>query len=242
MNGRVDGLLMMSPYIGGESLEDALPSGLPTVLMNTHEPAGIGAAFVVDDFRGARAMTTHLAAAGYQDIAQPRTRFQAWKSFGRTADVGNILIASGRQVSGHGARTTEIINHNAAPMPRSCVFMRTVGNPLGSASSRLSPPMYGDIISRPSTRPFIDRSASAASALLPCVQETSRCKPRVRAARSTRGSVQRNTPRGYPQQQPDGVGTAADQAARGSMWRVMQPARGAQHALRDVRGHRTGSC
>lgn len=80
MNGRVDGLLMMSPYIGGESLEDALPSGLPTVLMNTHEPAGIGAAFVVDDFGGARAMTTHLAAAGYQDIAHirgPANDFQA---------------------------------------------------------------------------------------------------------------------------------------------------------------------
>src|SRR3979411_919317 len=62
----------MSRYGGGGSLEDALPSGLPTVLMNTHEPAGIGAAFVVDDFGGARAMTTHLAAAGYQDIAHIR--------------------------------------------------------------------------------------------------------------------------------------------------------------------------
>ena len=72
MNGRVDGLLMMSPYIGGASLEDALPSGLPTVLMNTHEAAGIGAAFVVDDFGGARAMTAHLVAAGYQDIAHIR--------------------------------------------------------------------------------------------------------------------------------------------------------------------------
>ena len=72
MNGRVDGLLMMSPYIGGASLEDALPSGLPTVLMNTHEAAGIGAAFVVDDFGGARAMTAHLVAAGYQDIVHIR--------------------------------------------------------------------------------------------------------------------------------------------------------------------------
>src|SRR2546430_5856251 len=63
---------MMSPYIGGASLEDALPSGLPTVLMNTHESAGIAAAFVVDDFGGARAMTAHLVAAGYQDIAHIR--------------------------------------------------------------------------------------------------------------------------------------------------------------------------
>ena len=42
--------------------------------------AGIGAAFVVDDFGGARAMTTHLAAAGYQDIAHirgPANDFQA---------------------------------------------------------------------------------------------------------------------------------------------------------------------
>src|SRR4029077_17227597 len=79
-SGRGHGLLMMSPYIGGESLEDALPSGLPTVLMNTHEPAGIGAAFVVDDFGGARAMTTHLAPAGYNVIANirgPANDFQA---------------------------------------------------------------------------------------------------------------------------------------------------------------------
>src|SRR3984893_1938105 len=80
MNGRVGGLLMMSPYIGGGRLPDAVPSGLPTVLMNTHEPAGIGTAFVVDHFGGARAMTTHLVAAGYQDIAHirgPANDFQA---------------------------------------------------------------------------------------------------------------------------------------------------------------------
>src|SRR3984893_9618002 len=72
MNGRVDGLLMMSPYIGGGTLGDALPSGLPTVLMNTHEPAGIGAAFVADDFGGACAMTAHLVATGYRQIAHIR--------------------------------------------------------------------------------------------------------------------------------------------------------------------------
>jgi len=95
MNGRVDGLLMMSPYIGGASLEDALPSGLPTVLMNTHESAGIAAAFVVDDFGGARAMTAHLVAAGYQDIAHIRGPANDFQSLERVRGYRAGLGAGG---------------------------------------------------------------------------------------------------------------------------------------------------
>jgi LacI family transcriptional regulator len=72
MNGRVDGLLVMSPHIGADALGEALPAGLPTVLMNSRAPAGIRPAFVVDDFGGARAMTAHLAACGYHRIAHIR--------------------------------------------------------------------------------------------------------------------------------------------------------------------------
>ena len=98
MNGRVDGLLMMSPYIGGESLEDALPSGLPTVLMNTHEPAGIGAAFVVDDFGGARAMTAHLVATGYRQIAHIRGPANDFQSLERVRGYRAGLITGRAQV------------------------------------------------------------------------------------------------------------------------------------------------
>ena len=80
MNGRVDGLLMMSPHVGGGSLAEALPPGLPTVLMNTRAARGTRAAYLVDDFGGARAMTCHLASCGYRRIAHirgPRDNFEA---------------------------------------------------------------------------------------------------------------------------------------------------------------------
>src|SRR5207248_10275306 len=79
MNGRVDGLLMMSPHGGGGSRAEALPPGLPTVLMNTRASRGARAAYLVDDFGGARAMTCHLASCGYRRIAHirgPRDNFE----------------------------------------------------------------------------------------------------------------------------------------------------------------------
>src|SRR4030088_872323 len=51
--------------------------------MNTHEPAGIGTAFVVDDFGGARAITAHLVAAGYQDIVPIRAPANDFQSLER---------------------------------------------------------------------------------------------------------------------------------------------------------------
>jgi LacI family transcriptional regulator len=80
MNGRVDGLLMMSPHVEGGSLAETLPPELPTVLMNTRAARGARAAYLVDDFGGARAVTSHLAACGYRRIAHirgPRNNFEA---------------------------------------------------------------------------------------------------------------------------------------------------------------------
>ncbi len=80
MNGRVDGMLVMSPDIGSGSLAEALPPGLPTVLMNTRAARGPRAAYVVDDFGGARAMTGHLVGLGYRRVAHvrgPHNNFEA---------------------------------------------------------------------------------------------------------------------------------------------------------------------
>lgn len=70
MRGRVDGLLVMSPFVaegGGPAAGDA--PALPTVLMNS-APAGPGAAAVsIDNHGGARRMTSHLLACGYRRIA-----------------------------------------------------------------------------------------------------------------------------------------------------------------------------
>jgi len=69
MNGRVDGLLVMSPHADAAFLSNNLPANLPAVLMNTDVDLPGHARFVVDNFGGAQTMTRHLAAAGRKRIA-----------------------------------------------------------------------------------------------------------------------------------------------------------------------------
>jgi LacI family transcriptional regulator len=66
--------------------------------MNTHEPAGIGAAFVVDDFGGARAMTTHLVAVGCRRIAHIRGPANDFQSLERVRGYRAGLAGGSAQV------------------------------------------------------------------------------------------------------------------------------------------------
>jgi len=69
MRGRVDGLLLMSPYVhDADFLERNVDASLPLVLMNAARSEGhpsIG----IDNHGGALAMTRHLLAAGFRRIA-----------------------------------------------------------------------------------------------------------------------------------------------------------------------------
>lgn len=70
MRGRVDGLLVLSPYAEDtELLVDDLPADIPTVLINTPLAAGSLPVFSIDDHAGAMTMTQHLLAAGHRRIA-----------------------------------------------------------------------------------------------------------------------------------------------------------------------------
>ena len=69
MNGRVDGLLVMSPHADAEFLSHNLPGSLPAVLINTMIDLPGHAAFAVDNFGGARAMTRHFVVSGRKRIA-----------------------------------------------------------------------------------------------------------------------------------------------------------------------------
>lgn len=69
MNGRVDGLLVMSPHADADFLSDNLPGSLPAVLINTAVDMQGHARFAVDNFGGAEAMTRHLASSGRKRIA-----------------------------------------------------------------------------------------------------------------------------------------------------------------------------
>ena len=69
MNGRVDGLLVMSPHADAEFLSHNLPRSLPAVLINTGIALPGHDRYVVDNFGGAQTMTRHLVAIGRKHIA-----------------------------------------------------------------------------------------------------------------------------------------------------------------------------
>lgn len=68
MNGRVDGLLVMSPHADGDFLRRNLPGRLPAVLLNSGMDLPDHASFVVDNLGGATTMTRHLVASGRQRV------------------------------------------------------------------------------------------------------------------------------------------------------------------------------
>lgn len=69
MNGRVDGLLVMSPHADADFLRHNLPGSLPAVLLNSGIDLEDHASFVVDNLGGATTMTRHLVASGRQRVA-----------------------------------------------------------------------------------------------------------------------------------------------------------------------------
>lgn len=70
MRGRVDGLLVLSPYADQPGfLTDNLPDGVPAVLVNTQLPEPAYPVLSVDNYGGATAMMEHLVEAGHRRIA-----------------------------------------------------------------------------------------------------------------------------------------------------------------------------
>lgn len=70
MRGRVDGLLVMSPYADEDAhLADALASSVDAVLINARPLPGDRRAIGIDNHAGARAMVTHLVGTGCRSIA-----------------------------------------------------------------------------------------------------------------------------------------------------------------------------
>ncbi len=69
MNGRVDGLLVMSPHADADFLRHNLPGSLPAVLLNSGIDLEDHASFVIDNLGGATTMTRHLVASGRQRVA-----------------------------------------------------------------------------------------------------------------------------------------------------------------------------
>lgn len=80
MAGRVDGLLMMSPYLDSGLLNKGLLARGPIVLMNSRDKERALASLTVDNYSGAVAMVTHLAGLGHRRIVHvtgPADNFDA---------------------------------------------------------------------------------------------------------------------------------------------------------------------
>ncbi|HPS77624.1 MAG TPA: LacI family DNA-binding transcriptional regulator [Thermoanaerobaculaceae bacterium] len=67
--GRVDGLIVMSPDIDGDTLRATLPDSLPIVLLNSPSRDEEYDSIRVDNYGGAFAMVRHLVDLGYRRIA-----------------------------------------------------------------------------------------------------------------------------------------------------------------------------
>lgn len=68
MHGRVDGLIVMAPNLTAEDLAAALPSRLPSVLINTRDIGSTRAAIHLDNRAGVIAVVDHLASLGRKRI------------------------------------------------------------------------------------------------------------------------------------------------------------------------------
>lgn len=69
MRGRVDGLVIMSPHIDAETLNENLPHSLPVVLLNCYVQSDKFDALNIDNYGGAFAMTQHLLSHGHRRVA-----------------------------------------------------------------------------------------------------------------------------------------------------------------------------
>ena len=64
MRGRVNGLIVMAPHLSADELSAALPTGLPSILINTRAGAGQHPSIHLDNAAGVRAVVEHLASLG----------------------------------------------------------------------------------------------------------------------------------------------------------------------------------
>lgn len=69
MQGRVDGMLILSPHVDADFLHANLPEATPAVLLNSALKSAQFDVLNIDNFGGAYAMTRHLLDAGHAGVA-----------------------------------------------------------------------------------------------------------------------------------------------------------------------------
>lgn len=69
MQGRVDGMLILSPHVDAAFLRANLPQALPTVLLNSAVKDPAYPVLNIDNYAGAYAMVRHLVGIGHASVA-----------------------------------------------------------------------------------------------------------------------------------------------------------------------------
>lgn len=104
MRGRVDGLLVLSPYVDRPGfLTENLPAYLPAVLINTHLDDAVYPVLNIDNYGGARAMTEHLLQVGHRHVAfigGPDDNFDARERLRGFRDAINAAGAQAMELPG----------------------------------------------------------------------------------------------------------------------------------------------
>jgi LacI family transcriptional regulator len=144
MRGRVDGLVVMGPDLDGGVLAEALPAGLPAVLVNCEAPGACAHELRVDNVGGARAATAHLLALGHRRVAHARGAARNFDARERLLGYRAALAAAGvaaraeyevdaefSEAGGYGAARALM----ALPEPPTALFCANDASAIGALSA-----------------------------------------------------------------------------------------------------------
>ncbi len=145
IRGRVDGVIIMSPYIDAQTLrETILPRNLPVVLLNCALANGTYDSLSIDNAGGAFRVVQHLLEHGYERIAIIKGTDENVDARERLQGYREALGKSGREISSRlelAGDFTEASGHEAAekilelsPRPRA-IFASNDAMAVGALSA-----------------------------------------------------------------------------------------------------------
>ena len=101
LHGRVDGLILMTPALGGTWLQKALPRRVPVVLLNDDGTDERHHSLRIDNRRGARLAVEHLIGLGHRAIAFLGGPVGNADATERLAGYREALVAGGLPLNRH---------------------------------------------------------------------------------------------------------------------------------------------
>jgi LacI family transcriptional regulator len=114
VRSRVDGLVVMTPFVDGELVAAAVKGAVPLVLLNSRDTSHCDVSFAIDNYAGAFNVATHLIACGHRridfisgppDNLEARDRLRGFEAAHREAvqAPGRVLRGDFREESGFAA-------------------------------------------------------------------------------------------------------------------------------------------